>query len=71
MQDHAANKLDVEMAHLEHSPPGFSHDGEGIGEQAVESFSLVCSVSEQDRLFSQFIVVESSNSRLAAINLGD
>ena len=36
MQHHAADHLDVEMAHAEDTLAGFADDGEGFGQQVVE-----------------------------------
>ena len=36
VQHHAADELHVEVAHVEHAPAGFAHDGEGLRQHVVE-----------------------------------
>ena len=40
MQDHAADQLNVEMAHVEDAAAGFAHHGEGFDQKVVESGAL-------------------------------
>ena len=40
MQDHAADELHVEVAHLHGAPAGFADDGEGLGQDLIECGAL-------------------------------
>ena len=40
VQDHAADQLHVEVAHLDGAPAGFADDGEGLGQNLVEGGAL-------------------------------
>ena len=40
MEDHAADQLHVEMAHVEDAPAGFAHHGEGLDQEVVERGAL-------------------------------
>ena len=40
MQNHAADQLHVEVAHVHGAPAGFADDGEGFGKNLVERLAL-------------------------------
>ena len=41
MQHHAADQLDIEMTHAEHSLAGFPYNGESLGQDLIKDRSLV------------------------------
>ena len=58
MQDHAADQLDVEMAHVEDAAAGLAADGEGFDQQVVERFAVGDALLEFDGFGGQFGVGE-------------
>ncbi len=58
VQNHAADQLDIEMAHVELAPGHLPADGEGLGENVVESFTGGQSLLELLGLVRQGLVGE-------------
>ena len=40
VQHHAADQLNIEVAHAEHALAGLAHHGEGLGQQLIEELAL-------------------------------
>ena len=56
VQHHAADQLDIEMAHAEHPLARLAHDGKGLGQQVVEGFPLLQTLPELHGLAAQGLV---------------
>ena len=71
VQDHAADELDVEVAHVEDAPAALAHDREGLGQQVVEARALREPLAELDRLGREGVVGQLAQRRLERADLGD
>ena len=58
MQDHAADQLHVEMAHVEDAPAGFADDREGLGQKS----SRVAPLARRSRNSTVFAARSTSES---------
>ena len=68
VQNHAANQLHVEMAHIEHALSRFAHHGKGLGQQAVQHLALGQPRLELRGLGAQRLVRQRGNCRLQHID---
>ncbi len=56
VQDHAADELHIEVAHVHHAPAGLATHGEGLGQDAVQAFAVGHALLESDGLGAQVVV---------------
>ena len=71
MEHHAADELDVEVAHAQHALPCLAHHCEDLGEQGVQRFPGVQARLELCSLVAQGLVGEGGQRRLMGIDLLD
>ena len=71
VQHHAADKLDVEVTHIEHAPARFTHHAEGFGEQVIERLTVVDALLEVGGARAQIFVGEREVLRLQLADAGD
>jgi hypothetical protein len=71
VQGHAADQLDVEMAHLQHPLASFSHGGEGFGQQGIQGFALGQAGAELNRLAGQRRVIQLLELALQCVDALD
>ncbi|MCY1183523.1 hypothetical protein D9M73_241530 [compost metagenome] len=71
VQDHAADQLDVVVAHAEHTAAGFTADREGFREHLVQGFTVGDALLELRGLGLELLVGELFDFRLQRIDLGD
>jgi acylphosphatase len=56
VQDHAADELHVEVAHVDHAAAGLAAHGEGLGQDAVQAFAIGDALPEFYGLGAQLVV---------------
>jgi len=71
VQHHAADQLDIEVAHAEHPLAGFAHDGEGFGQQGVERLAVGHACSELIGLGTQRFVGQGADPCFQRVDLPD
>jgi len=71
VQDHAADQLDIVMAHAEHAAAGFTADRERFGQHLVQGFTVSDALLELRGLGLELLVGELFDFRLQRIDLGD
>ena len=71
MQDHAADKLDIEGSHAKNPLGGLAHHREGLREQIVERFAVRKTLPELVGLRVKRLVVEAFHRRLELVDLAD
>ncbi len=71
VQHHAADELDVEMAHVEHAPAGLAHDGERLRQHLIERRAAGHAVAELDGLRAQPGVIEAAHRALELVDARD
>jgi hypothetical protein len=69
VQDHAADHLDVEVAHLEHAPGCLAAHRERFRQQVVERLAVRDAILEFRRLGLEFSVGQLFDLRLERVNL--
>ncbi len=69
VQDHAADHLDVEVAHAQHALAGLADHGEGLGQQAVQRLALGQASLELFGLGLQGLVGQGGVFRLQGVDL--
>ena len=69
VQDHAADKLHVEMALAERALGRLAHRREGFRQKAVQLFAIGEPLSELSRLAAKFLVAEGFELRLQGVDL--
>ena len=70
VQHHAADQLDVEMAHVEHAAAGFADHGEGLDQQVVERGALGDPFFEFDGLGGEVDIGQLAHLRLEIVDGG-
>ena len=68
MEDHPADQLDVEMAHVQRAAAGFADHGERVGQQVVERLALLQALTEFRSLGAQLFVRELLDGRLPGVD---
>src|SRR3954451_4421351 len=71
VEHHAADHLDVEVAHAEGAPRRLAHDREGLGEQAVEGLAVAGALAQAVGLLAQLRVVEQLELGLPGVDAVD
>ena len=71
VKDHAADDLDVEMAHVQHAPADLADHHEHLRKEVVERFASGEAVAELSRLRAQRFVAERLNGGFERIDLPD
>ena len=69
MEHYAADELDAEGLHAQHAPCGLAHDGEGLGEHAVEVLAGLVAGLEFVGLGAQLLIGERLHLRLEGLDL--
>jgi len=69
VQDHAADQLDVVVAHAEHALRGLAHHRESLRQQGVEAFALLDARLELRRLGLQLGIAELLHLRFKRVDL--
>ena len=68
VQDHAADELHVEMAHVEHALGRLAHDGKGFRQQIVQCLALGKTLLELRSLGTQCLVRQRGNLGLEHVD---
>ena len=68
VQDHAADHLDVEVAHLERAPRHLADEREGLGQQVVERLAVAGALAQLAGVLAQLVVVEQLQLRLPRVD---
>jgi len=68
VQDHAADQLHVEMAHIEHALGRFAHHGKGLRQQVFQHLALGQPLLQLRGLGAQRIVRQRGNGRLQRVD---
>ncbi len=68
MQDYTADKLLVEVAHLQHAPPGFAHHGKRLWQQRIQRLALADTLLEDLSLLPQLLIRQLRYSGLESVN---
>jgi hypothetical protein len=71
VQPHAADELDVEVAHLEGPLAGLAHDGEGLRQDLVQRGAVGHLALELGGLAAQLVVGQRRDGRLERVDLAD
>ena len=71
MQHHAADELNIKVAHLQGPLAGLAHGGEGLGQQVIQRLALAQTLAELVGLGLQCGVVELFKLGLDGIDLLD
>ena len=71
VQHHAADHLDVEVAHAHRAPRGLAHDREGLGQQLVERLAVAGALAQRVGLGAQLVVVEQLELGLPGVDAFD
>ena len=69
VEDHAADQLDVEVAHLQHPLAGLAHGGERLGQERVERLALGVAAAELLGLGTQLGVAQLLVRGLEGVDL--
>ena len=59
VQDHAADELHVEVAHVDHAAAGLPADGKRLGQDAIQRLAVGDALPESDGLAAQVVVAEA------------
>jgi hypothetical protein len=71
VQHHAADHLDVEVAHAQGTHPGFANDRKGFGQQGIERFAIGVALAELVGLGAQGIVAQGLQGRFERVDTLD
>ena len=71
MQHHAADQLDVEVAHAERAPAGLAAEREGLVEQVVERLAVAGALAQLVGLLAQLVVLEQLHLGLDGVDALD
>ncbi|GBQ30116.1 hypothetical protein AA700_1727 [Acidiphilium acidophilum DSM 700] len=71
MQDHAADQLNIEMAHAKNAFRSFATDREGFREQIVQRFAAFDARPEFDGLGLKRGIIKFSQARLDGVDPAD
>ena len=71
VEDHAADHLDVEVAHPEDAARPLAHDGERLRQQIVELLAFREALAERARHGAERVVRERLEARLELVDLVD
>ena len=67
MQRHAANELDVEVAHAKGAHRAFAHQGEDLGQDVVEAFAAGHFLAQFDDAAAHGLVGQGLDLRLEGV----
>ena len=71
VQHHAADHLDVEVAHAHRAPRGLADDRERLGQQVVERLAVAGALAQRVGVRAQLVVVEQLELGLPAVDAVD
>ena len=71
MQDHAADQLDVEVAHAQHPAGRLAADREGLGQQRVDRLALGDALAKLDGPGGELLVAERLERGLERVDFGN
>ena len=71
VQDHAADHLHVEVAHVQRAPARLADDRERLGQQLVERLALLGPLAQGGELRAQLVVVHQLELALPGVDLVD
>ncbi len=69
VERHAADQLDVEVAHLQGALARLAHRGEGLGQDRVERFAAGDALAELEGLVAQRLVAQGREAGLQGVDL--
>ena len=71
VQHHAADHLDVEVAHAERALAGLAAEREGLVEQVVQRLAVAGALAQGVGLLAQLVVLEQLHLRLDRVDARD